>query len=60
MFYVRFFMELHTYAMSAEITNYAETVLFCMFLDGGAYITQLFPGLCGSNSYFHTFFGYLY
>ncbi len=48
------------YAMSAEITDYAESVLFGMFLNGSAYITQLFPRLGGGNAYFHTFFGDLY
>ena len=30
-----------------------------MFLNGGAYISQLFPRLCGGYTYFHTLFSHL-
>src|SRR5699024_2393904 len=59
-FHIRFFVELDAAAMSAEVAYHAVSVLFRMLLDGGAYVTEACPGLCGLYAYVTAFFGDLY
>ena len=58
--HVRLFVKLDTHAMPAKVAHHAVAVLLGMLLDGGAYVTEACPGLCGLYAYVTAFFGDLY